>query len=64
MDELQYLTVKMQNRGASANFGQFEATPESRKLANIYLEKLASSIARSTESNTIDSYLRPGSCSA
>lgn len=50
MDELQYLKVKMQNRGASANFGQFEATPESRKLANIYLEKLASSIARSTES--------------
>ena len=50
MDELQYLTVKMQKRGASTNFGQFEATLESRKLPNIYLEKLASSIARSTES--------------
>ena len=50
MDELQYLTVKMQKRGASTNFGQFEATPESRKLPNIYLEKLAISIARSTES--------------
>jgi len=50
MDELQNLTVKMKKRGASTNFGQFEATPESRKLPNIYLEKLASSNARSTES--------------
>ena len=36
--------------GASTNFRQFEATPEARKLPKIYLEKLASSNARSTES--------------
>ena len=61
--ELQYLTVKMQERGASTNSGQFEATPESRKHQTFIWRSWLAAMQDLHSPHTKDSYLRLRSCS-